>query len=675
MYEYTKFKAIGLDIWVSFDYLLSKGVPKGTIENGKTKFLRKGSGKWKHLKDTNYEECFFDIKSIPLQTFNKYKLENSSDILMEHGLSILENHSELRDFQEKRILIAVFSMIAENRWNSYTGNYSQYFPDYELINLLGSTHAILDEIIALCDTDDYTMKVLFDAYRNIPITTKLYFRTNSYDVFCKKIRLCKLHSIESVLPHKGLRKSSNNLKLTQYWCDRIITLYSKKSKLTKTKVQEIINKERLKSGLDTVVYSTVNQFINQPNIKNIVMRNRHGRRAAKNNLYPYLSMISKTINEVWEMDGFKLPFCYESSEGIKFLDVVLVVDTYSKKIVGYSVGKNENSEMIIIAICNSIKNSSHLPKEIVHDKHSPYFSGVVEELKEKMVLLQVNWRSTNADSPQEKGTVERVIGILNTSFFRDLNGYIGEGIKSKREYSLPSPEMISELRKKSNLYSQEQVIELVVQMIKEYNTKSVNGKPSPNSVYEQSLSSNKISHKQISSFDFAFLFSENNNYTVRNSMITITRGDNRLNYTLPNEYRNKLNGTKVKVYFDRENYEIIHVFSVRKEKEFYCSIEQDMKVPRRTSDWSKAHANYVNKRRKENKIQQRRVSNFIKHAKEHSLDEQKNITKISRRFLIEGVDDKEMHKDIMTKELQENHKDNIETYSIDVLRKNINDIF
>lgn len=258
MYEYTKFKAIGFDIWVSFDYLLSKNVPKVSIENSKSLFLKRGSGSWKHINDQETGQVFFDLKSIPKQTFKKYKLDSYDDIIGQTGVSLFQNEDNLHEFKQKRFLIQAFSIIAGNKWNSYTKYYSQYYPDFKLINLLGSTHAVLDEIIGLSDCD-YSMKVLFDAYRAIPVSTKLYFRTNSYDVFCKKIRLCKLQSIESVLPHKGLRKPSNNLKLTKDWCDRIIAIYSKKSKLTKTKVQEIINSERSKLGLDSITYSSINQ--------------------------------------------------------------------------------------------------------------------------------------------------------------------------------------------------------------------------------------------------------------------------------------------------------------------------------------------------------------------------------------------------------------------------------
>lgn len=676
MIKYNEFKAIGFDIWVSFDYLISKNVPKGTIQNGISKFRKKGCGKWKHLSDQNNQKVFFDLNSIPKQTKQRYKLDSAEDIIEAYGVDIFKDEDDLRLFQKKQFLIQAFSIVAKNKWSHYTQYYSQYYPDFKLINLLGSTHAVIKEIILLSD-ERYPMKLIFEAYRDIPVTTKLYFRTTSYQSFCRKINQCKLQSIESVLPHKSLNKRSNNLKLTEYWCNRLIALYSDKSKMSKTMVQKAINEERLDKGLSALTYSTVNNFLNQPMIKNVTLKSRHGRRKFRNDLKPYLSMKSEYCNEIWEIDGMKIPFCCEISDQTEFLDVVIVIDVLSKKILGHSIGRNENFEMINAAIRNAIKNVNYLPREIVHDKHSPYFSRNMQSLQEKMVLFHVNWRSTNPDSPNEKGTIERVFGTLNTTFFRGLYGYIGEGIKSKREYSLPSPEAILEYRKSSNVYSLNQLSILVKEVFELYNNTSNKGRPTPNSCYQQSLSlpNKDFDQRKITPEDYAYLFFEENTYKVRRSMITFNRNNDRLNYTLPPEWRSKLNGMKVLVYYDPNDYTTIHIFSSRKEKDFYCSLNQDMKIPRRSEVWSKKEGEYVSKYISDLKKQEKEITGILDKAKSTAPEIQKMGIKMSRRYLIPGLDDKVIHKEIISKELLNFNGEDVEKFSIDVLRKNLKDIF
>jgi hypothetical protein len=293
-----------------------------------------------------------------------------------------------------------------------------------------------------------------------------------------------------------------------------------------------------------------------------------------------------------------------------------------------------------------------------------------------MKLVGVNWRSTLADKPRQKGTIERVVGTLHSAYFRPLYGYLGEGIKSKREYSLPSNEKILEYRKKGNSYTLNQLSLLVNETIEKYNETSIDGKPSSRSKYDQSLSSNNV-YKQnhVKAEDYGYLFYQKNEYKIRNSMVTLSRDNAKLNYTLPPELRNQLNGTRVTVYYNSENFNYIHVFSSRKEKEFYCTLSQDMKVPRRTQVWSKEIGDYVSMRRKQNTEHIEIQRKFLENARSHSLEEEKRGMQMSRRFLIEGIDDKVIHKNIISKELLDINKEDIEKFSLNIMRKSIDQIF
>lgn len=675
MSKYKQFKIIDSEIWVNYDFLIKKGVPKGTINNGISLNKRKGKNSWLSIK-SNRTDGYYYIKllSIPPQTLKRYDIPYTEKVLAKYGIDLLNPDKNIKN-EKLTFLSSVLSAVAKNKWSYYVAYYSEtYYPNHDLINSLAVTHAVFYELISLSESGEYTIQELYEAYTGISLDIKLYYRASSYTTFSKKLTKCKIDSIENSIPHKAINKVSNNLKLDDYWKKRLLALYISPKKLTKTLVQEEVNKERLANGLDKINYNTVQNYLNTPEVKNIVLKKRHGMRKYRDEIYPYFQLSSKSANEIWQIDGARIPFVYEDKEGKTFYDVVIVSDFYSAKILGFSVGKSENSEMIKHAIKNAIRNTTILPNEIIHDNYAPYHSKSIELIKEKMHYFGVNWVKTNNDSPREKGSIERIIGTLNTRHYRKFYGYIGEGVQAKREFSLPKSEKIIEYRKSSNTYNKPELVNIISICINNYNKESIKGKPSPSSRYDQSISSDsKKSFIILKDYHIPFIFFESSKYKINKSILSLNRGGETINYTLPAEFRNTLNGTTVKAYYDNNNLNEIFLFSSKKECHFYLKVSKDLIVPRYKKNRDKMINNYVNKRKSENIKYSKLTNKIIKNAEETS-EFNNSMLSNSKEVLINGVDDKLLIKNSLVKSMLYEKTSFINEENSLVVNKNLEDI-
>ncbi len=673
MNKYSNFRFYNEEIWVASNYLIDIGVPKGTIENGISRNKSRGDQSWLSIKgESRNSDSFIKINSIPPQTFRKYGLKSEQEYILKYGEKILYHNDELKK-EQLRFLTEVFTIVAKNKWSRYTAQYNNYFPNHDLIYSLAATHAVFEEILLLLDQKEYTVAEMYESYINIPLDVKLYFRASTYRNFALKLKLCVENRIENTLPHKSLLTISNNLKLDDYWKRRLIMYYSKPVKMTKSHICEVINEERVKEGLDPLAYSTIQAFLNGTEIKNITLLSRHGRRKFRDDILPYFQLSSESANEIWQIDGARIPFLCKYEGKTTFLDIVIVTDFYSRRLLGYSIGQTENSVMVAQSIKNALLNTGMLPAEIIHDNHSPYYSEKTESLKVKMRYFGVNWKRTNNDSPREKGRIERVIGTLNTAHFRKEVGYIGEGIKSKREYSLPCMELLIKYRKIENLYTIPKLLSMVNRCIENYNSNSVNGKPSPASKYAQSLSSNSKKHfKILEDYMVPYFFYNSCKYKIKNSLVSINRkGMQTSNYTLPHEFRNKLNGSRVTVYHDKSMEEVF-LFSVKKECRFIVKLGKDLVIPNMQSKRDEKTITYVNKMKAENIKHAKMNKKILKDADEISSYE--NLTELSnKKVLIEGMDDKSLlKKNFVNSIIDERVKSEFE--SLDVIRKGLGDI-
>ncbi len=168
---------------------------------------------------------------------------------------------------------------------------------------------------------------------------------------------------------------------------------------------------RLKIGRDRFFdILRANHLLIQPKRSYRITTNSHHRFRKHKNLIDDL-----TINrpeQVWVSDityiGRRDKPCYLS----------LITDAYSKKIVGYYVADNLNTESSINALKMAIKQRSNRQQSLIHhsDRGLQYCSDDYQKLLKKN---QIKCSMTQNSDPYENAIAERVNGILKQEFSID----------------------------------------------------------------------------------------------------------------------------------------------------------------------------------------------------------------------------------------------------------------
>lgn len=352
---------------------------------------------------------------------------------------------------------------------------------------------------------------------------------NSKHSFCNALRKAKADGIISVALDKrvfGNNNEQTNKKLnevTQYWTACLI---SHPRKLSNPQVHQ-----RIKISCDTKGYpcpslSWVKKY-RQKLLANVVaFQSRYGH-SETNKKLPFASLNhAKHANDQWQMDGWTLPFWYKGEKNFQRPVLVRLIDSNSKKIVGYSVGKTENTAVIMDAIRSAVNNTGCLPFEILTDNHAFNQTHEAKNLQSLLAKKGTRWEVT--ENPQHKSIVERYNQHLDALCKDHYYGYLGQGVRAKSIDALAKPEMIDQYLK--NQLSFEEIHGYAVEIVESYNKKAFKNGLIPNEQYEQNRNPHPIT---VSIFDRAELMTMQTEKQIRRGQITFNKGVSKYEFQLP----------------------------------------------------------------------------------------------------------------------------------------------
>lgn len=665
MIKNNHLKLINEDLWVSINYLLEKNIPKKTIESGVDTFEKGKSHKWNWMYILGESEKYIKYSTITVNTINRYRLPKESEIPRKN-IQVYD----LRENQIKRsdlVVYAEYRVAVNNYWRRYLPYYAE-LPITEIHkHKLSKTHAIILTVIKL-SLEDYSLRQLYECYIKIQSEYSLTYTTNSYTAFTVKIRDCKNLSIEDVLPNSLLGGSSNNLKLTVKWQNFLLYHYAQGYNPTKRIVFNKLKGERERLGLEDISYSTVCEFLSKPIIKNQSELKRYGKKHFDNNINPYISRRSSQVGDAWELDGTPFPFLVKiSKKKTSTMNLVIVIDVFSNRIVGYSLDYSENANMVKIALLMAFKKTGHIPAQITHDKGSAFMSKELNTIKEYTEFLETKWFDHRAGNPKAKGTVEKTFGTLNSSVFKPIKGYLGEGIQSKNDHAHPSKETMKENWKKKNVRTIDEIRSLLKKSIIQFNHQNINGKESPNEKFKRSISSKKAkNYVKIGEEHIVLMFFNSTQKKIKKSTIEFQFQNKKHKYVLPKEYRLALNGTRVNVYFNPNDFDWIYLFEPKSEDKFICKIQEDYIVPLLSKDNTEEDWNHINKRLEENKEIKIEVLDNLESFKEEAE------LQIPSTAIVPELHDKELMNDIELRTILQLNQITLD--DIDELEEDIIDI-
>jgi transposase InsO family protein len=462
----------------------------------------------------------------------------------------------------------------------------------EKVTQYAKHHAVWDAILNLHKPQQARQIIyLSDAYNRLIRPDKPYKGNR----FQQQLGVAKRDGIKCIVCRKD--DSAYNTRNTKYSSTHkayVLGILSSGKAYNIPQSLKKLNEMCEDGGLETPGITWLKKIKSQN--ENLIKESRYGSAVYNRENNPYANIEpAKNPGSQWQVDGWRLPLYGrerdEKTGTLKLSTYILfaVMDAHSRKIVGYSIDKSENTQMILKALERATQNTGYLPFEVVSDKHAFHRTEEAKSLKE--VMERLNIKFTVDTNPQRKSIVERFFKRLAGNNFKDKYGYVGQGIKTKERDGRTSQELIDYYTKPENLLTADEIKAETFKAILEYNNTGLekfNGQ-TPNERYQATEITKAI---PVSEAERIQLFTPKTAVMVHRQQITIKRSGITYDYQLPAGYMNALNGKKVAVrYLDLSE---IYVFDYNTDR-FICTLKQKPVIHGALADQTEKDIELLNK--------------------------------------------------------------------------------
>ena len=443
--------------------------------------------------------------------------------------------------------------------------------------------ALLKKCDELIGSASYTKKEIFDTYKEFENSAAKH-----YVSFLRKLKEFK--QLGSVSCTHGRIGQKYEYKVNPFINAAMFQLLCDPHHYSSSQIAEWVNSttkkqnEKYGTNYSTISSSTVSHY--SLAYRNEINYYREGKSRFDSKNRSYLPRIDAlNAGSLAQMDGSPVQmFCWNhpskwEKEGKKLIRLNLFVlrDACTGKITGFDISESEDRFNVLNTLKMSAKLHGHLPAEIVHDNFSATktdeFKAIMEDFKNKGVIV----RAARVGNSQDKGEVERYFGTFQSRFQRLIDGYLGEGIMSKRANGRISKEFLDKCKKENGYYSYDEMMKIIAELVAIYNNSTVSkksGSKTPNQLYRES---EKPHVKILKDFEHIQLFWYNKKLKVSRGFIIHEVKKYRYIYEIwENEHKLQLNGKEVRVYYDEKDASEIHVFTL--DGEFVCTCTQKIEV-------------------------------------------------------------------------------------------------
>ncbi|MDO6472755.1 DDE-type integrase/transposase/recombinase [Maribacter sp. 1_MG-2023] len=560
---------IGGKAYVLKSLLVDNGMNIRTLNNEISRAKINKTGFYHTHKKLGSTEIWIRYESIPLKRLEKLNLPTEESKIID----LLENAAPKDSFNSSLDFIFHQIWIDQNYWTQYIPLYKEYFTDIEIINNYARTHAIIQEILFSIRFTSKNLKEIHIAFQKLP---KVCFKAKSYTYFSSKITKCNREGIVENLVHDFRINGRKPYKVNSVVKSLIKAHRLSSKRYSKYKILVLVNTHLKQIGYQTISQSTVDRICDDVEFRNKSDILRLGLKYANDNITPYLARKTPDFaGGLYQIDSSQVNIYYNNEGTPSYLTLCVVLDVYSRKIIGHSIGTVENFQLINNAIKSAFINGGIAPDNILVDNHKAYHSNEFSSLKSKLMSLGVNIRYAKVKNAKDKAHVERWFGTFQSKYLIEVYGYLGEGIKTKRENGRANEKQTAKYRKFKNLYKKKELIRAIDIKIKEYN-EAIHS-VTQDIPYRAFKISMKTSKKTINKYDIALIFGQTKTIKVRNSKIFITVLGSKHSYTIYDlKISNKVNRTSVKVLYDEFN--LSQVFISTLNNEMIGVVSRDTKI-------------------------------------------------------------------------------------------------
>jgi len=224
---------------------------------------------------------------------------------------------------------------------------------------------------------------------------------------------CTLFGIDRQVYYRKIKCRIIKQDKAQLVLKMVLEIRTQMPRIGSKKLYYLLNKDlqTLKIGRDKFIdILRANHLLILPKRSYHITTNSHHRfRKYKNQL---LDLQINKPEQVWVSDityiGKREKPCYLS----------LITDAYSKKIMGYNVSNNLNTESSLVALRLAIKQRKNKEMPLIHhsDRGLQYCANEYQKILTKN---QIQPSMTQNSDPYENAVAERINGILKQEFYID----------------------------------------------------------------------------------------------------------------------------------------------------------------------------------------------------------------------------------------------------------------
>ncbi|WP_295714393.1 transposase family protein [Mucilaginibacter sp.] len=509
--------------------------------------------------------------TIPKQTILKYALPPVATLIdqIKHDAALEKSYTQQQQIEFKEdTLTRCIKGAATDGYTKHCAFYNKQISGKKenvkraKVIELSKTHAVL-----LCCADlkagrgqvvGYKISELHEAYLNCAdikhsLKNPEKFRQKINDI--PKNGLNLLHAF-ACKPREYL------VKLTDWHKGTITKYYMDGNQYTHKQIHELLFAECLAKKQKPVKYDTVSKYLSRQEVKNTlaVFRNPD---FFKRTVKPHTRR-EKAIyaGDLYYGDGTPIQIFSRNEAGTKDikLNIFLIMDVMSGKIVGYDFAESEDRFNWFAAFKMAFYRESLLPYELMCDQASVTKTSEYKTLKERLEIRGCRLTTTTKGEPQQKGNIERVINTLQSSCQRMIDGYIGEGIRSRRDNGRIDTKHLNDIKKAKGFYNYESIVTIMVELISIYNNKPVDDRLAPFDAFNESEKPNIAA---ICEADLAVMFWHSKQIKVVKSEIQFDIKKQTHIYDLySHDLGLKYNNQKVNVFYDENDLKSVHLFDL-----------------------------------------------------------------------------------------------------------------
>lgn len=528
---------------------------------------------WLNEPDPNDgRKVLISYKSIPKQTIEKYNLPDVKKLIEQYKHDkAIDKACEIQqriEFRHEK-LENMLNIAANEEYTKYCPKYNKLITHKKenvkkaKVIELAKIHAVLQCCIDL--KADYKIAELHEAYLNTNIKHSL----KSVEKFRQKLLAGERNGINII--HKYAGKAREYLvKMSDWHIGTVEKYYSNPNKYTAKIIHALLTADCQREGKKEVSFDTVAKYISTPEVKNrlSVYRDKAYYRRV---VAPSTRRLAPDFaGDLYYADGSPLQIpCWNADQTKQIrLNLFVVMDVKSKKIVGFDLAESEDKHNWLTAFKMAFSAQNILPAELMYDNASATKTSEFKALKDALAVKGCALNPTTKGEPKQKADVERWFNTFQSGYQRLIDGFLGEGIRTKRDNGRIDVEHLTHLQKINGAHTKGQITEIATHLIAMYNAGAGTKKPAPNAVFAES---EKPNVQTATAVDIAFLFWTYRELKVSNSEVRITIRHTEYYYEIyEHATALKIDGTKVRVYYDAADPSTVQLFDLNGEPICEC---------------------------------------------------------------------------------------------------------